>query len=88
MKWRLTEKIIFLCLHLKNFINCINQYYTLLFFDCMYLFLQMEAKALNKKEVLEEDRVKNLPKNHEEKQRRLKAEMEQDKIKQAMAEQV
>lgn len=46
-----------------------------------------EARALNKKEVLEEDRVKNLPKNHTQKQQRLQKELEEDKQREAMKEQ-
>ncbi|KAF2362855.1 mRNA splicing factor SYF2 [Trinorchestia longiramus] len=46
-----------------------------------------EAKALNKSEVLEEDRIKNLPKNHAVKQQRLQKELEEEQTRQRMKEQ-
>ncbi|KAA0192327.1 hypothetical protein HAZT_HAZT004431 [Hyalella azteca] len=50
------------------------------------IHLQTEAKALNKSEVLEEDRIKNLPKNHTLKQQRLQKELEEEQLKQRMKE--
>uniref|UniRef100_A0A2P2HYQ3 Pre-mRNA-splicing factor SYF2 n=1 Tax=Hirondellea gigas TaxID=1518452 RepID=A0A2P2HYQ3_9CRUS len=44
------------------------------------------ARSLNKREVLEEDRIKNLPKNHTQKRQRLLAELEEEKKKIAMSQ--
>lgn len=52
------------------------------------IFLQTEAKALNKQEVLEEDRIKHLPKNHAVKQQRLQREFDEEQEKQRMKEEV
>ncbi|KAK7055053.1 pre-mRNA-splicing factor syf2 [Halocaridina rubra] len=43
-----------------------------------------EAAALNHKEVVEEDRVKHMPKNHQKKRERLEAEYEEEKRKDAI----
>ena len=52
------------------------------------LSLQNEAAALNHKEVVEEDRLKQMPKNHLKKRERLEAEYKEDQRKEAVTAEV
>nr|XP_053633027.1 pre-mRNA-splicing factor syf2-like [Cherax quadricarinatus] len=47
------------------------------------LYFQNEAAALNHKEVVEEDRIKQMPKNYSKKRERLEAEFKEDQRREA-----